>query len=128
VVQAAGHKLPSSASAPTTIYYQPVPAVDNPNTLKENLEVRSEGLGSGESDVLNLVEAAGPNLLKIYPWEEKARWARILLSETWISDRDSRGGRENLHRWAGDKRSAENQRKCNVAYRQHAQRCATFSG
>jgi Domain of unknown function (DUF4157) len=91
VVRAAGHKLPSSASTPTTIFYQPVPAVDNPNTLKENLEARFQGIGSSESDVLTLVEMGGPNLLNRYPWEEKARWIRILLRETWITDRDVAG-------------------------------------
>jgi len=92
VVRAAGYQLPSSASTPTTIYYQPVPAIDNPNTLNENLEARVEGVGSGEYDVLSFVEMAGPNLLNIYPWQEKARWIRILLGETWwISERDVAG-------------------------------------
>ena len=38
VARAAGQTLPSSASAPMTIYMQPVPAIDNPNTLSENVQ------------------------------------------------------------------------------------------
>lgn len=38
VALAAGQSIPSAASAPTTIFSQPVPSVDNPNTLKEGVE------------------------------------------------------------------------------------------
>jgi len=38
VVRAAGQTIPSSRSAPMTIYYQNVPPIDNPNTLLENVQ------------------------------------------------------------------------------------------
>jgi hypothetical protein len=38
VARAAGQTLPSSTSAPMTIYYQKVPPIDNPNTLSENVQ------------------------------------------------------------------------------------------
>ena len=38
IVRAAGQTLPPSTSAPMTIFYQPVPPIDNPNTLHENVE------------------------------------------------------------------------------------------
>ncbi|MGC1759484.1 MAG: DUF4157 domain-containing protein [Candidatus Cybelea sp.] len=88
VVKAAGKQLPSSASEPTTIFYQPVPAIDNPNTLNERLKERSEGIGSSESEALSLVEIAGESYLITFPWQEKARWITVLLTESWITNRD----------------------------------------
>lgn len=38
VATAAGQTLPPSASEPTTLYYQTVPAIDNPNTLHDNVQ------------------------------------------------------------------------------------------
>jgi hypothetical protein len=38
VAQAAGQSLPSSKSEAMEIYYQPVPPIDNPNTLYENVQ------------------------------------------------------------------------------------------
>jgi hypothetical protein len=38
VAAAAGQTLPSSRSAPTTVFYQPIPSIDNPNTLEENVQ------------------------------------------------------------------------------------------
>lgn len=44
IASAAGQSLPSSASEPTTVYYQDVPSIDNPNTLIENVqEAREKG-------------------------------------------------------------------------------------
>lgn len=37
VVRAAGQSMPSSRSSPMSIYYNRVPAIDNPNTLRENI-------------------------------------------------------------------------------------------
>ncbi len=37
IVLVAGQTLPSAKSTPTTIFYQAVPAIDNPNTLVENV-------------------------------------------------------------------------------------------
>jgi hypothetical protein len=42
VVAAGGQSLPSSRSEKTTIYYQSVPEIDNPNTLHENLAKERE--------------------------------------------------------------------------------------
>lgn len=38
VAKAAGQSLPSSTSAPTEVFYQQVPRIDNPNTLKDNVD------------------------------------------------------------------------------------------
>jgi len=86
VVKAAGKNLPSSASKPTTIFYQPVPSIDNPNTLNENLDAQKSGMGTGD-EVLAAIEMWGENALKSFHHQEKSRWIRILL-EGWISDRD----------------------------------------
>ncbi len=86
VTREAGKKLPSSASKPTTIYFQKVPSIDNPTTLQENLE--SEGRGMGTNDeVLTAVEIWGEAMLAAFHHQEKARWIRMLL-EGWVSDRD----------------------------------------
>jgi hypothetical protein len=47
IVRAAGQSLPSSRSKPTSIFYQSVPSIDNPNTLYENVqeERRRDPLG-----------------------------------------------------------------------------------
>jgi hypothetical protein len=37
-VRAAGQSLPSSRSAPTEVFYQRIPSIDNPNTLYENVQ------------------------------------------------------------------------------------------
>ena len=86
VAKAAGKNLPSSASKPTTIYYQPVPSIDNPNTLNENLEAQNSGMGT-DDEVLRAIEIWGENMLKSFHHQEKSRWIRMLL-EGWISDRD----------------------------------------
>jgi hypothetical protein len=38
IARGAGQSLPSSKSQPMTIFYQPVPPIDNPNTLFENVQ------------------------------------------------------------------------------------------
>ncbi len=38
IVRAAGQSLPSSRSKPTSVFYQSVPSIDNPNTLYENVQ------------------------------------------------------------------------------------------
>jgi hypothetical protein len=38
LARAAGQSLPSSRSEPTTVFSQPVPSIDNPNTLHEGVE------------------------------------------------------------------------------------------
>jgi hypothetical protein len=88
VVTAAGHHLPSSTSAPTTKYYTYIPAIDNPNTLNENMEKANKGVGSTEIEILSNAEMLGPKMLARTSWEEKVRWMRVLLNETWITDRD----------------------------------------
>ena len=86
VAKAVGKNLPSSASKPTTIYYQSVPSIDNPNTLNENLKTQSSGMGT-DDEVLTAIEMWGENMLKRFHHQEKSRWIRMLL-EGWISDRD----------------------------------------
>ena len=89
VATAAGKSLPSSTKPPTKYLNTiPVPQVDNPTTLNNNMKEAGQGIGDTESEVLIVVKTAGPKLLIRYPWQEKARWIRILLSETWISDAD----------------------------------------
>ena len=86
VAKAAGKSLPSSASKPTTIFYQPVPSIDNPNTLNENLEAQKSGMGT-DDEVLTAIEMWGESMLNSFHHQEKSRWIRMLL-EGWISDRD----------------------------------------
>jgi hypothetical protein len=89
VAKAAGKSLPSSTKPPTKYLYTiPVPAVDNPTTLNNNMKAAGKGIGDTESDVLAAVKAAATTPLDRYPWQERARWIRILLTETWISDAD----------------------------------------
>ncbi|MBB6109496.1 protein of unknown function [Mucilaginibacter lappiensis] len=88
VVTAAGHHLPSSTSAPTSVFYTYIPAIDNPNTLNENMGNANEGVGSTETEILSRVEIFGSAMLARISWEEKVRWMRVLLNETWITDRD----------------------------------------
>ncbi|GLH74136.1 hypothetical protein GETHLI_26380 [Geothrix limicola] len=42
VAQAAGQSIPSARSEPTTVFYQEVPGVDNPNTLQDNVDAEVE--------------------------------------------------------------------------------------
>ena len=86
VTAKAGKRLPSSASKPTTVYYQPVPSIDNPNTLSENLAAEFRGMGT-DAEVLTAVEMWGPAMFQRFPHQEKSRWIRMLL-EGWITDRD----------------------------------------
>ena len=86
VTNAAGKNLPSSASKPTTIYYQKIPSIDNPNTLNENLEAEQKGMGTDE-EVLTAIDMWGESMLNSFHHQEKSRWIRMLLAG-WISDRD----------------------------------------
>ncbi len=42
LAKAAGQSMPSSRSAPETVFSQPVPSIDNPNTLHEGIEAEIE--------------------------------------------------------------------------------------
>jgi hypothetical protein len=85
VARAAGQSLPSSASAPTTIYYQHVPSIDNPNTLQENVEAEHH-IGS-DSDVRQWVSSKGASDIAAAPIDDLIKRSQRLL-EGWISDDD----------------------------------------
>jgi len=88
VAKAAGKSLPSSRKPPTEYLNIPIPKVDNPTTLNNNMKEAGQGIGDTEAEVLTVTRTAGARLLVRYPWQERARWIRILLTETWISEAD----------------------------------------
>ena len=53
VARASGQVLPSSRSEPTKVYYQPVPSIDNPNTLEENVQKERTKLPLGRGQYWN---------------------------------------------------------------------------
>ena len=88
VATAAGQLLPRSASAPTTVYMQHVPSVDNPNTLLENMEAQNVGLGNDPSQITNFIHNSSDAPLSIITSQEKIRLINVILNAWYISDRD----------------------------------------
>lgn len=88
VASAAGRALPSSASAPTTVYFQYVPSVDNPNTLLENMESQHVGVGNDATEVTDFIHTSSAALLGVMTRQEKVRLITVILNAWYISDRD----------------------------------------
>jgi hypothetical protein len=86
VARAAGQSLPSSSSRPTTIFYQAVPAIDNPNTLIEKVR-ESRGALSDDDGVRAWVRNANPTAISALGAAEKVRMIGVLM-EGWISSDD----------------------------------------
>jgi hypothetical protein len=88
VATATRQALPGSASAPTTIFYQPVPSIDNPNTLIENMAAQNVGVGSDPTRVADFIHSKSSADLSVLPRQEKLRLIMAILNAWWISGRD----------------------------------------
>jgi hypothetical protein len=86
VVRASGKVLPSSRSRPTTVFYQPIPAIDNPNTLLENVRATRGALSTDEG-IRNWVNARESVAIGDLPTVEMIRMINRLL-DGWVSDED----------------------------------------
>jgi hypothetical protein len=86
VARASGKTMPSSRSRPTTVFYQQVPAIDNPNTLLENVRA-SRGTLSTDEGIRNWVNARALAVIGDLPTAEMIRMINRLL-DGWVSDED----------------------------------------
>lgn len=87
VVRAAGEAPPSSTSEKTTIYYQPVPRIDNPNTMHEWITAGRESLDTAPK-IRSWVAGQSYLTLGALPTSEVIRFINVLLGG-WISDDDA---------------------------------------
>jgi hypothetical protein len=86
VVRTASKTLPSSRSQPTSVFYQQVPAIDNPNTLLVNVRSARGSLNTDEG-IRNWVSANDLNTIGQLPTQEMIRMINRLM-DGWVSDED----------------------------------------
>jgi hypothetical protein len=85
VVRAAGQAPPSSRSQETTVFYQHVPPIDNPNTMSE--WVHAARSLTSDSEIRDWVTNQSNTTLSSLPTSEVIRLISRLL-KGWISDDD----------------------------------------
>lgn len=86
IAHSSGKTLPSSRSEPTDVFYQQIPAIDNPNTLIENVRSARGNLSTDEG-IRNWVSANDPRTIGQLPTQELIRMINRLM-DGWVSDDD----------------------------------------
>ena len=86
IARAAGKSIPSSRSQPTTVAFQAVPAIDNPNTLLENVRAARGDLTS-DTGIRNWVASQSLAALGQLATQEMIRMINRLL-DGWVADED----------------------------------------
>lgn len=89
VASAAGQTLPASASTPTTIFYHAIPAIDNPNTLEQNVRSdRQRRSVTDDTGVRAWVSRSTPAAIRNIGTAELVRMIEVLMGGWWVSSED----------------------------------------